>query len=172
MAEIDDIYDDFAPRSSRQPKDKTCLILGIVGAVLLIPIVAIVGSIICCGGFSYWGWDEAMGVLEDAVEVELAANPVAQQHLGDITSVDINLTETGEANKPGYLVFDVVGTKGSGQVSLKQNTGNEARPLSTEDGELRMSNGDVFPLDGEDPPDASGAGLELSEPANVPEGIE
>jgi len=149
--------DDVAPRRGTEKKsNKTCMILGIIGGVIL-------AGVLCCGGFSYFGWNAAMGVLEDAVKVELAANPVAQQHLGDITSVDVNLTKTGETNKPGFLVFDVVGTKGSGQVSVRQNPGDEAHPLTTEDGELRMSNGDVFSLDGE-----AGHDIELGDPTEVP----
>jgi hypothetical protein len=56
------------------------------------------------------------------VKEQIQDDPVIVEHIGDIESINVNFTASGEEKnknlKPGrnVLVFDVKGSKGSGQV--------------------------------------------------------
>lgn len=118
-------------------------VLGIGGGVVLL---------LCCGCglFGYFGFTGVMGVLEGMVRDQIKDDPVIVQHIGELQSVKTNLTATGEEKQrnpqPGrnVLVFDVKGTKGSGQVVGTQVQAPEPG-LVLENARLRKD-GQEFPL--------------------------
>ncbi len=92
------------------------IILGIVG------VVAVLAGVCCCGGpgiLFYFG----MGVLDEAMATELRGNATFRQHLGELESCKVNLIKTGEIGEDGVIVFDVVGSQGSGTVTARIQEG-------------------------------------------------
>ncbi len=119
-----------------------------VGAVLVLG---------CCGcaGAMYWGGDAAMkaamNVMGEQLKPSLQADPVVQEHVGDIQKLSMNFgastVETQKAQKGGgqqRMVFDIEGSKGKGQVTGNVNQGSNPPRLSN--GELKMSSGQSYPL--------------------------
>ena len=90
-------------------------ILGIGGGFLL-------AGLLCCGCFGGFIWF-GVGQMTEMVKQQISDDPVVREHLGEVQSVTTNMMAIGEEQQknppaPGQnvLVFDVVGTKGSGQL--------------------------------------------------------
>ncbi|HUE70524.1 MAG TPA: hypothetical protein VMP01_06505 [Pirellulaceae bacterium] len=118
-------------------------ILGIGGGVLLLLCAG-------CGLTMYFGFTGIMGFMEGMVRDQIKDDPVIVEHIGELQSVKINLTAAAEEKQknpqPGRnpLVFDVQGTKGSGQVVGTQVPAPEPG-LVLENARLRKG-GQEFPL--------------------------
>ena len=109
------------PFSGGQPPRKSrawlWILLGVGGVSLLA----------CCGclGLFALGWNE----IGRQLTAQLNADPIAQQHLGTVSSASIDLAATGEAAKQVQgkneqrIVFQVKGDKGSGKVRARQGPG-------------------------------------------------
>ncbi|HZL90088.1 MAG TPA: hypothetical protein VFB96_17095 [Pirellulaceae bacterium] len=118
-------------------------VLGIGGGVVLL---------LCCGcGVAgYFSFTGVMGFMEGMVKEQFKDDPVIVEHIGEIKTVKTNFTATGEEKQrnpqPGrnVLVFDVTGTKGSGQIVGTQVQAPE-QGLILENARLRK-NGQEFPL--------------------------
>lgn len=118
------------------------ILLGVAGVLVLI----------CCGcmGLAYFGGGKAMNATMDLVGREirpsLEADPVIQEHIGEIQSLSgdfgATIQESQKSGNQGEMVFNIRGTKGEGVVIGKPD--QEAKRL--EDGRLRMSTGEEFPL--------------------------
>ncbi|EMI15492.1 hypothetical protein RMSM_07593 [Rhodopirellula maiorica SM1] len=104
--------------------------------------MGVVGGLVCCGGI-YFMFSMGKGMMADMVKQEIGANPVIQEHIGEIESADLNLAATGEAgqNGPGILAFDLVGSKGSGVLEIKQDPNSHGNGLSIQSAELVMPDG-------------------------------
>ncbi|WP_372725529.1 hypothetical protein [Novipirellula sp.] len=104
--------------------------------------VCVVGGLVCCGG-AYFMFRMGQGMMADMITQEVAANPVIQEHIGEIQSAELNLAATGEAgqNEPGTLAFDIVGSKGSGVLEIKQDPSNNGNGISIRSAELVMPDG-------------------------------
>ncbi len=128
------------PRRSGSP---WMWILGIGGGVVLL---------LCCGCgmLGYFGFYGVMGVMEGMVRDQIKDDPVIVEHIGELQTVKTNITATGEEKQqnpqPGrnVLVFDVTGTKGSGQVVGTQVQAPEPG-LVLENARLRKD-GKEYPL--------------------------
>lgn len=139
--------EDLLPEGKQVKKgtSKTCLVLGIIGGVMLF-------LLLCCGVGGYFLMSFSGTAIATVAKDGLNQNPVVQEHLGEITEAELLWMETfeyvGETNKQSFYVFGVKGTKGSGKVIAKvANEGGQQPSVTTEGGELRMSTGEVFPLD-------------------------
>lgn len=115
-----------------------------VGAVLLVGCCG-------CGGLMWWGGNQAFNLVASTVKPSLQADPVVQEHVGEIESLSMNIMATGqeaETNKQPQgqerIVFDVKGSKGSGQIVGKVEP-DGAGQAKLSNGELRI-NGQTFPL--------------------------
>jgi hypothetical protein len=104
-----------------------------------------------CGGLMMWGGMNAMNLVASTLKPTLQSDPVIQEHIGDIQSLNMNFVATGqegEKNKQPAgqerVVFDIKGSKGSGQVVGKVEPAGQQVKLGN--GELRMSTGEKFPL--------------------------
>lgn len=118
-------------------------VLGIGGGVVLL---------LCCGciGAGYFGFTGVMGFMEGMVRSQFKDDPVIVEHIGEIQTVKTNFTATGEEKQrnpqPGrnVLVFDVTGTKGSGQIVGTQVQAPQ-QDLVLENARLRKD-GKEYPL--------------------------
>ncbi len=140
----------YAPASGMQPPPKKSsylwlyILLGVLGFFAL-------G---CCGcvGLGIWGFNKAQDELGKIMLAQAGQNPVVQEKLGDISSARMNLVasaQEAEENKgePGILVFDVQGSKASGQLIVQQDG-----PEKLKFRELRISGGETINLDEGDAP--------------------
>lgn len=113
------------------------VVLAVVGGLLVVGCLA-------CGGLTYFGFNRAMGMLADLAEDQYGTHPVVAEHLGEMESLSFNVAATGNVSQElgeDYLVFDVQGTKGDGQLLLRQGPGGQ----QFASGILRTPEGD-FPL--------------------------
>lgn len=106
----------------------------------------------CCGcaGLMYFGGQQAMNagmsVIATQLRPKLAEDPVVQQHIGEIQSLEgdfgASIQESNASGSQGELVFNIKGTKGEGVIIGKPANGN----ASLENGRLRLKSGEEFPL--------------------------
>jgi hypothetical protein len=116
------------------------------GIGCIIGIIAIVlggGTLVCCGSFFGLGFFAANFALTLSAD-QVKQNPVVKQHVGEVTACNIDLTATGELNKPEHFVFNVEGTKGKAVVTVHvQAQGENVRIL---DGNIRLPTGETYEL--------------------------
>jgi hypothetical protein len=110
------------------------LFLGIVIGFCLFVGLAIAAFII-------WGW----GLFTEQVTASLNANPVIQEKIGTIASVDTDFTATGNADGEETFVFHIEGEKGRGTVTA-EFVSNGASEEELRSGTLTMSTGESFDL--------------------------
>ncbi len=82
-----------------------CGCLGI-GGVLLLGIVSVVA-------IRY-----ASVELSDDLKSRLAGNPQIQEHVGEIRELNLNLMKTGAEDDEDIFIYDVVGSKASGELRV------------------------------------------------------
>jgi|GEM_PF-1285428 hypothetical protein len=130
------------PRFQPQPPKKSLwwlwLLLGGGGAF---------ACLLCCGlfGLVYVGFN----VIESELTPQLQRDPVVQEHLGEVKSVEFDFMKSvSESEKSGdsdTLVFHVEGSKGSGDVIGRTVTGEDGAER-LEGGILRLPSGEEFQL--------------------------
>jgi len=86
--------------------------------------------LLCCGGFTWWGVSKGNQVLADLVKTEVADNEDVKENLGEITSIKMNLMETGSEQKArggagNLIVFDAKGTEGDGKFIVETPSGGQ-----------------------------------------------
>ena len=133
----------YGASSTQQPPAKKSntwlwILLGVGGVLIL-------GCCGCFGAISFFGkgaLDAGMGMVAEQIKPGLNADPVVQEHLGEIQEMSWDLMATGEASKgdgPDKVVWDVKGSKGEGQITGEMDqTGGAAR---LKNGVLRMKDG-------------------------------
>ncbi len=112
--------------------------------------LAVIGGIFslcilfCCGGgalFTRYG----LTVVTEQVKVQLRDQPEIRQHLGEIREMDINFISSGAQQSDDTFVYDVVGTKGEGELivtSVSTLDGDEIIESAT----LRLSTGEKIEI--------------------------
>jgi hypothetical protein len=128
-----------SPPGYAQPKSKTWLyvLLGGGGVLLLL----------CCGcgGMGYFFFNTGMNIVGQELVRQLNADPVAQEHLGTVSSATMDFMATGEATQKrggNVIVFHVTGDKGSGNVTAEQTPGQQ----SFQNAELSLPDGNTVKL--------------------------
>ncbi|MCU0624531.1 MAG: hypothetical protein MUF53_11835 [Gemmatimonadaceae bacterium] len=82
----------------------------ILGAIALL-LVAIVG-----GG--WFAWKKVAGAMQENVQ----AIAVINEQIGTIRSMQMNAEATAGAGRPGVVVFDLVGSKAEGRLTIEVDT--------------------------------------------------
>ena len=82
--------------------------------------------------------------VADAVKSSISADPVIQEHIGNITDLSMNLTATGAAGGGDKIVLDIKGDKGTGQVEVVM--GGDPGGQSVRSCVLILQNGERIPL--------------------------
>jgi hypothetical protein len=125
------------------------ILLLVIGLPILLVALVFVG---CCGLIGV-GTTFALQMPADMAKQQFGNDPVIQQHIGQLQSVSLNLTGTSEEQQKqttagtNVMVFDVRGSKGSGQLIAEQQpsqAGNSPGKFFSK-ARLRTSQG-VFPL--------------------------
>ena len=98
--------------------------------------------VVCCGGIYF-----LLNFLTDSYQQQLAGNPVIEEHLGEIESMQMNLTKTAEAaeNADGEtFAFDVNGSVASGTVLIRQDPSGDGTGIAS--AELILQDGSRYPI--------------------------
>lgn len=95
----------------------------------------------CCSGalgLTYLGWH----IIEDELLMELRDNPIIREHLGELKSLDLDVSKS-LVTEDDVSVFDAVGTTGSGELTVTHVTDDNGDEQITE-ATLRLPNGQVI----------------------------
>lgn len=111
------------------------IIGGVLGATVLL-------SLCCCGGCFYVA-SKGISMQADMVKAEFSTHPKVKEHLGELETVSTNFTKTGELGEPEVIVFDAVGSKGTGELIVKPNNNQPGEYITAR---LRLANGDEIDL--------------------------
>ena len=146
------------PDSYPPPQRSSSAVLWIVILVLVLvvglPILLVAVMFLGCCGLMGVGAYSAFHLTGEMAKQQFGADPVIQQHVGEIQSISLNLSATEEERQKGVaqganvVVFDVSGPKGSGQIIAEQLPGG---PPANQPGKafskarLRTSQGE-YPL--------------------------
>lgn len=101
--------------------------LWVLGSILA---VFLLGALVCCGG-GYFAYQAGTGMMAEAYTSQLNNNPVIQEHIGDIESMNFDLTATTEQAEAsgGAMAFKISGTKGSGILLIHQAPGGDGERI-------------------------------------------
>jgi hypothetical protein len=139
-------YNDPSFPPPRPPSNNRTLywILGIVSFITL-------GGVLLCCGFGFFGLRMASSELAKQFRPQIQNSPEIVEHIGEIQDMSLSIRGMQRAGEAGVMIFDVTGTKGSGQVSVDM--------ARVEDGdgafELILADGRRIPLTGVEPADDS-----------------
>ncbi len=166
MSFDDDTHGHFDTPPVQGKSNKTCLIVSVIlGAIFLL--------VLCCAGGIYWSFKFGTGVLGEALETELAGNPVIEEHIGTIENIEFDIMGTGQhqqaTGNDDYLVFKITGSKGSGKIVIEanQNQPGNTQPFNLDSAELQLPSGETIPLSGESSLEES---LNMTPEEDLPEG--
>lgn len=116
----------------------------ILGAIALL-LVAIIG-----GG--WFAWKKVAGAMQENVQ----AIAIVTEQIGTISSMQMNAEATAGAARPGVVVFDIVGSKASGRLTVEVDTA-AASGKFVKGGTLVLKDGTSFTLSPDAAPAASPA---------------
>ena len=138
----------------------------------LLIVLAIVGGgslLLCCGCGGLLGLGVGIYAVEgNEVRDKLLTNAVLEEHVGDIRSLEHQLTETLSADEDNYY-FRVEGSQASGTITVVDEFDLDLQNL---DATLRLDSGEVVhltpPFDGDDLHAEDEAFLESQRESPVP----
>ena len=147
---------DYGPPSYPPPKQSSSAVVWIVVLVIVLviglPILAVAVMFLGCCGMLGLGAYAAFQLPAETIKRQYADHPAIVEHIGEIQSVSINMTATGqeqqETDAPPsatVMVFDIRGSKGSGQIVVEQEPGDppdqafSKATLRTTEGEFPLS---------------------------------
>lgn len=149
---------DYGHPSYPPPKQSSSAVVWIVILVVVLviglPILALAVMFLGCCGMLGLGAYAAFQIPAEAIKQQYADHPAIVEHIGEIHSVSINMTATGEEQQnhgedlgaPGstWMVFDIRGSKGSGKIVAEQQPGDPPDQMFSK-ATLRTTEGE-FPL--------------------------
>lgn len=110
-----------------------------------------IGLVVCCGGGTIGVVVLGLGVLEQEVAAELRDNPKMQEHIGEITDIQMDFFASAAEDDGDTFVYDIEGTKGAGRLTVRQITDDDFNEV-IEEATLRMKDGteiQLVPLPGD-----------------------
>jgi hypothetical protein len=139
----------FGESPAPKKSGKGCLIgCGIAGLVCVL---------LCCGGVLMFG-QFISTTLATEYQRQLEGNPVVVEHIGEIDSLDVDWMTTwsktmeeaekqqqGQQGSDAMLVFNIEGSKGSGQIILVPDEGGGDGP-GMNSAKLVMPDGSEYPI--------------------------
>jgi hypothetical protein len=105
-------------------------------------------ALLCCGcgGLVFF----SLNFMEESFKKELANDPVVQEHVGEVESVDWDFVKSAEEadgkGGPAPMVLHVKGSKGEADVIGEQAGSDEEGNLKLRNGVLRLPSGEEFKL--------------------------
>ena len=121
-------------QTTPEPKSRPQWIPWAIGIGLFLGIGCCSGTL----GVAYLGWQ----LVEDELTVQLRDNPKIREHLGELKSLDLDVSKS-LSTKEEVSVFDAVGTTGTGELTVKHIT-DDAGDEQILDAKLRLPDGQVI----------------------------
>lgn len=153
--------------STAPAKKKSRLAIWLVGGCGTVMLLSL---LVCCGGIYF-----LLNFLTDSYQQQLANNPVIREHLGEIESLDMNLTKTAEAAESSdgdTFAFDIQGSVASGTILIKQDPGGNGTGIASAELILEDGTRHQIPI-GDAPPDIdTDFEIDLGEPESAMEAPE
>ena len=111
---------------------------------VLVGVGALVAALSCAGvvGLGFWGFN----VIEVEIRNHVRDDPVVVQHIGEIESFEVNLTESAAVKDDDTFVYHVKGSKGSGVLTVRHVTDDNGDEV-IQSAELRLPDGRVVKLE-------------------------
>lgn len=148
----------YPPDPYPPPQQSSSTIIWIVALILVLvvglPILLVALMFLGCCGLMGVGAYSAFQMTGEMAKQQFGNDPVIQQHIGEIQSISPNIAATNEEQQKqtsvgtNVIVFDVSGSKGSGQIIAEQQPGgppaNQPGKIFTK-ATLRTTQGE-FPL--------------------------
>ncbi len=105
-------------------------VLGGIGGVLLL----------CCGGGVVGVAIFGMNIAAEEVAAQVRDNPKFREHIGELQSLDVDWVATSAENDDETFVYQAQGDKGSGVLTVKEETDEEWNSIVVE-ASLRLKDG-------------------------------
>jgi len=139
------------PPHHQPPRKKSNPWLWVLGTL---GVLTLVGAAVCCGG-GYFLFQKAQEMIGDQIKTQVADDPTIQEHIGDITSVEMNYSQTAAAleQTPDAIAFNIEGNKGTGILVVQQDKSAPGETFSLRSADLILPNGDrhqLIPADNAD----------------------
>lgn len=132
-------YNDPSLRP-QPPKSNNRTLFWILG---IVSFITIGGAIACCG-LGYFGIQMATKELATQFRGQIESSPEIAEHIGEVEDMTLSFQAMQQAGEAGKLVFEIKGSKGSGQVSVDLS---KAERQNTEEAfELILADGTRLPL--------------------------
>jgi hypothetical protein len=106
--------------------------------------------LLCCGGFTYFGYVAGQQGLATLLREEVAASAEVQEHLGEINSLSTDFFASAQEKQTrggtsNWLVFDAEGTKSKGKF-IAELSGQPKEGGAFNSIELRLPDGKTIPV--------------------------
>jgi hypothetical protein len=134
-------YNDPSVRP-QPPKSSNRTLFWILG---IVSFITVGGAIACCG-LGYFGIQMATKELATQFRGQIENSPEVAEHIGDVEDMTLSFQAMQQAGEAAKLVFEIKGTKGSGQVSVDLSKAEGKNP--EEAFELVLPDGQRIPLTG------------------------
>jgi hypothetical protein len=121
--------DPFAPQSQPRSGISWMWLLGCGGLCF----------VLCCGGgigLATFGF----ALISSEVKDQIRDNPKFREHIGEVQEFEMDLAGSFSDDDDDTYRYRVRGTKGSGELTVKQTTGPDGDEV-VEEAELRLSDG-------------------------------
>jgi len=123
-------HDPFAPQPQPRRGTSWMWLLGCGGLFMFV---------LCCGGgigLATFGF----ALISSEVKDQIRDNPKFREHIGEVQEFEMDLAGSFGDDDDNTYRYRVRGTKGSGELSVKQRTGPDSNEVIDE-AELRLSDG-------------------------------
>jgi len=124
-------FNPYAPRTSGS-RTWLWLLLALGGGGLFLVLL-------CCGG-AFGVIAFGVNMMEAELKDKLRDNPKLREHIGEIQSLDTDLTASMAVEGEDTYRYKVRGTKGSGELTVKQHTDDDGNEV-IEEASLRLADG-------------------------------
>lgn len=159
-------YNDPNTPYRQPPRSSNRTLFWVLG---IIALLGVLGVVACCG-FGYYGFRFISTQFANQLRPQLQNSPEIVEHIGEIQEMALNPQAMQQPDHSGKMVFDVSGTKGTGQVVVDPEKFGD-RGID-EDLILILPDGKRIPLTGLGPlpepvdPDAADSESETAQPTD------
>lgn len=87
-----------------------------------------------------------LNLVEEELKVQLREMPEVQQHLGELTTLEVNFIKSAAINDDEALVYDATGTEGTAEFTIVSDTSFDG-PEEMQSATMRLPDGKEIELE-------------------------